>query len=293
MKKIQPLPSLMICLTGYLLSFLLVISLFKSFTISNNILITTFVLDLIATFVIFLLSMAFNNSSFYDPYWSLAPLPIFLTWSAQTATPDINIFRQWIIIILVFAWSFRLTYNWIRRWKGMADEDWRYAMFRSESRLAYWLVSFFGFHVFPTIIVFIGCLSAYPAMCLSSQPLGTFDVIASLICLVGITIESIADRQLKDFQKTASNKSFLSYGLWKYSRHPNYFGEIVWWTGLFVFSAHFMPFKWYTLAGPVAMIIMFTLISIPMMDKRMMTRKPGYADYAKKTSALLPWPWKI
>jgi steroid 5-alpha reductase family enzyme len=121
------------------------------------------------------------------------------------------------------------------------------------------------------------------------QSLNINDTMALIISLTGIAIETFADRQLKDFLRNHRDKPFLSGGLWKYSRHPNYFGEILFWTGLFAFSLPVRPFIWYTVAGPVAMILMFSLISVPMMDKRMRERKPGYTEYSKRTSALVPW----
>jgi steroid 5-alpha reductase family enzyme len=190
---------------------------------------------------------------------------------------------------LVLLWSLRLTFNWARRWKGLGDEDWRYAGFRSFPRPVYWLISLAGFHLFPTLIVFAGCLSAYPALCKLSQPPGITDGIAGIICFSGIAIEAIADRQLMQYLRNKRGIPFLSTGLWKYSRHPNYFGEILFWAGIFAFSLPMKPFPWYTLSGPLGMILMFSFISIPIMNKRMLERKPGYDGYANKTSALVPW----
>jgi steroid 5-alpha reductase family enzyme len=289
MKKITRFPSLVICLLGYLFSLISVFLLWHWIGNSFNLLTATFLFNLAATFMIFLFSIAFNNSSFYDPYWSIAPVVIILTWYNHAGIPDLNTLRQWLIIALVVLWSFRLTFNWVQRWKGLDDEDWRYAGFRSYPKPVYWLFSFAGFHLFPTFIVFAGCLSVYPAMCSFSKPLAVTDALGFLVSLAGITIETMADSQLKDFLKK-KDKPFLSAGLWKFSRHPNYFGEILFWTGLFAFSLQAKPFAWFALAGPIGMILLFSFISVPMMDKRMKERKPGYAEYARKTSALIPWP---
>lgn len=288
MKKITRFPSLLICLSGYLFSFIAVLFLYKLTGRPRDMLAATFVYDLAATFLIFLFSVAFDNSSFYDPYWSLAPFPILLVWYNHTGIHEGNPDRQWLIMALVLLWALRLTFNWARRWKGLGDEDWRYAGFRSFSRPVYWLISLAGFHLFPTLVVFAGCLSVYPAMCRLSQPASVTDGIAFLISLSGFAIETIADKQLSVYLRKKPEKPFLSEGLWKYSRHPNYFGEILFWTGLFVFSLQTRPFAWYTLAGPAGMILMFMLISAPMMDKRMKERKPGYAEYARKTGSIIP-----
>jgi steroid 5-alpha reductase family enzyme len=281
---------LLICLSGYLAAFVATIVLYHFTGKTRDLLTTTFIYNLTATFLIFLCSICFNNSSFYDPYWSVAPVVIILFWYSHAGTSVVNTDRQWLVMALVIIWSFRLTFNWVRRWKGLGDEDWRYAGFRSYPKPVYWLISFTGFHLFPTLIVFTGCLSVYPALCCLSQPLTITDALAFIFSLAGIIIETISDHQLKDFLRNKGDKHFLSTGLWKYSRHPNYFGEILFWSGLFAFSLQTRPFAWYTIAGPAGMILMFSLISIPMMDKRMTERKPGYAEYAKKTSALIPWP---
>ncbi len=157
------------------------------------------------------------------------------------------------------------------------------------STTKYWIISFFGFHLFPTLIVFAGCLSIYPAMCLISKRIGITDFAAICITLSGIMIEWIADRQLSMFKKNNTQKAFLTSGLWKYSRHPNYFGEITFWTGLFIFSFSGEHFYWFTLPGPLFIILMFTYISAPMMDNRMIKKYPGYELYMKNTSPIILW----
>jgi steroid 5-alpha reductase family enzyme len=269
--------------------FALFILSFILFYKNTNFLLLTFLLDVSATILIFFASTKFNNSSMYDPYWSLAPVPILLCWYIAS---DLSIAfngRQYLIITITLLWSVRLTYNWIRRWKGLNDEDWRYSAFRKYSIVKYWIISFFGFHLFPTLIVFFGCLSIYPAMCLISEPIGITDLAGICISLCGIIIEWIADKQLSVFKKHKTGKVFLSSGLWKYLRHPNYLGEITFWSGLFVFSLSGNQFYWYTLPGPIFMILMFTIISAPMMDKRMLAQYPGYKLYMKNTFSVFPW----
>jgi len=231
--------------------------------------------------------MDFNHSRFYDPYWSVAPIPIIMYWAWLVGEDSGNHIRQILIISLLFIWSVRLTVNWINRWRGMQDEDWRYADFRKKFKGLYWLISFLGIHFFPTLIVFLGLLAIYPALVLSNSPPGIMDVIAFLVTLTAIAIETISDKQLHAYLKLETRKPFLNKGLWRLSRHPNYFGEVLFWIGLFLFSLGLEPFYWWTLAGPLGMILLFTFISIPMMDKRMLARKEGYADYMKKTSGLL------
>ena len=256
-------------------------------------LIAAAILDGVATVFIFGISVVFNNSSFYDPYWSVAPVPIILYWIGRTDPGQVNLLRQYLILGLVIIWAVRLTWNWIRRWDGFGDEDWRYAGIREKFRNLYWIISFFGFHLFPTIIVFLGMTSVYPAITMTPAPITVIDLIAGIITIHAVILETAADQQLRRFIKSNPLPgTFLQNGIWKYSRHPNYLGEVSFWVGLFIFSLGSHPFQWWYLAGPVVMILLFRFISVPMIDARMSGRKIDYKIYMAKTSAIFLWPPK-
>src|SRR5215510_7429987 len=110
--------------------------------------------DAAATVVVFGFSVLFDNSSVYDPYWSVAPMVIApsLSCASASAVPPL---RKVLVLVLVLAWGARLTYNWGRNWRGFSHEDWRYVEYRKPGR-PYWLVSFLGFHLLPTIWVYLG-----------------------------------------------------------------------------------------------------------------------------------------
>jgi steroid 5-alpha reductase family enzyme len=279
---------LIICILAYITA-IFVCYLFGSVFYGNNIILHAFILNILATVTIFLVSMLVNNSSMYDPYWSLAPPAVFLYW-IFTGNPDEgDIIRQSLIICIVLLWSVRLTWNWIRRWNGIIDEDWRYRNFRKQYPSSYWFVSFIGIHLFPTLIVFLACISVYPALMIISSPLNIIDFIAGSVALAGIIIETISDQQLRRHLKKGREAPFLSEGLWKYSRHPNYFGEVLFWIGLFIFSLSSDTLIWWILPGPVVILLLFLFISVPMTDKRMLQRRRGYREYYKRTSGLIPW----
>ncbi len=249
---------------------------------------TAFCADAAATVVIFIFSMALNNSSMYDPYWSAAPLFIALFWALGREGGYFSL-RGLVVMLLVAAWGMRLTYNWYRQWKGLVHEDWRYADFRKKTGPLYWPVSFLGIHFFPTVMVFLGCLSMFPVMSSGSAETWFLDGAAFVVTAGAIIIETIADKQLNRF--VSSNppaEAILSSGLWAYSRHPNYFGEILFWWGLFLFAIAADGFLWWTLIGPLAITIMFITVSIPMMEKRMLSRRPHYEERRKKVSMLIP-----
>lgn len=253
--------------------------------------------DLAATIVVFGFSVAFDNSSFYDPYWSVAPVGIVAYWLVLGRLQGVSLLQPILIATLVSAWSIRLTYNWARHWRGIDHEDWRYADYRDKVGRWYWPVSFGGFHLMPTVVVFLGCLPLYPALtspgmaAQTASPLSAgLTAAAALITALAIWTEARADRELADFVKTKKEPGeTLRTGLWAYSRHPNYFGEVLFWWGLYLFGLAADPSYWWTVAGPLSITLLFVFISIPLIDERMLERHPGYAEHKEKVSAIVPW----
>jgi steroid 5-alpha reductase family enzyme len=242
----------------------------------------------VSVVAIFVFSRAFSNSSFFDAWWMVAPVTV-LPWFIKGSGNDV---REMIIAALVTAWAVRLTWNWIRGWRGLSQEDWRYLEMKKSSGRWYWLVSFTGIHAFPGFLVWLGSLSIVVAMP-SRENLWWLDFVAIAVTASAIAIEAIADQQLHRFAQSSPPKgATCDVGLWKYSRHPNYFGEIGFWTGLFVFAlAADLENGWYAIAGPLAMLGLFVFGTIPMMEKRQMERRPeAYAAYKKRVSMLVPLP---
>ncbi len=246
--------------------------------------------DLAATLVIFGYSYAYDNSSFYDPYWSVAPPLLALAWATHASAAGADSMRQVVVILLVALWALRLTWNWLRGWQGLQHEDWRYVDLRAKTGGAYWLVSFLGLHVFPTIVVLLGCLPLYAAVTAGGRPFGWLDVLAAAVTLGAVAIEATADEQLRAFRRRPdAAERTLSTGLWAWSRHPNYFGETSFWWGLCLFGLAAHP-AWWTAAGAVAITLMFVFVSIPMIDQRMLARRPDYAARMQTVPALVPRP---
>ncbi len=251
-------------------------------------LVTVLVADLAATLVIFVSSRLVNNSSMYDAYWSVAP-PVIVVYFLAVAEPGADGLRQALVVILVWAWAIRLTANWARGWPGLDHEDWRYVDIRTNGR-PYWIQSLFGLHLFPTIQVYLGCLALYPAVSVGSDGFGVLDVLAVVVTGGAVLIELIADEQLRAFNRTKQPGDICRVGLWAWSRHPNYFGELSFWWGLWLFALAADPSWWWTIIGPLAMTAMFVFASIPMIDKRGVERRPGYEEHMRQTSTIVPLP---
>ena len=290
-RKSNKRTGLLIILLAYVTAGIMVWLVYDAISIFHPLLVV-FTLDILATLVIFLFSLMFNNSSLYDPYWSIVPPVVMLFWVFNAQTLGALTLMQILILSTVIFWSLRLTLNWLTRWRGIKDEDWRYTAFRFKYQEYYWIVSLTGIHMFPTLVVFLGCLSVFPALVLHEGTMGLMEWIAITVLVAGVMIETIADLQLRRFNREESKSDFQNSGLWKYSRHPNYLGEVLFWIGLFLFSTGMEDFYWWILPGPIFMILMFYAISIPMIDKRMLRRRTGYRDYIKRTSALIPLPPK-
>ena len=249
---------------------------------------SVFVADCAATLAVFAASVAFANASLYDPYWSVAPPVIGLYWaSAPLGTAAVPA-RQWLVLALVFAWGIRLTANWARGWPGLHHQDWRYDMLRETASAPYWLVNLTGIHFFPTLIVFVGCLPLYAALAVGARPLGFLDGVAFAVTAGAIALEGIADEQLRAFNRAKQPGDICTAGLWGWSRHPNYLGEMGFWWGLWLFGVAAAPAWYWSAIGPLAITVMFVAASIPMLEKRSHERRPGYAEHAARVPALLP-----
>ena len=260
------------------------------FNLPYGILLNTFIADLVAMLVIFAFSRFYKNSSFYDAFWSVIPPAIALYWVFYHSAQDINMTRAYIVTGLIIWWAIRLTLNWASHWHGLTEEDWRYQPIRDQAGKHELFADFGATHFFPTLIVFAALLPVYAVTNLSSAPLGILDWIALIVTAGAILIETIADLQLHKFNATKKSGDYINTGLWKYSRHPNYFGELGFWVGLTLFGLAAWPKGWWWIVpGALAMALMFMLASIPMMDERSLASRTGYADHIKKTSALIPW----
>ncbi len=245
--------------------------------------------DAAATLVVFAFSAACNNSSVYDPYWSVAPMALAPGVWLGLGTPGASTARQTLVTALVLAWGARLTWNWARGWEGLGHEDFRYVDLRKTTGRAYWLVSLLGLHFMPTVSVYLGCLSLFPALATGTRPLGPLDGAGLVVTAGAIALEARADDELRAFRRTNTIKGkILDTGVWSYCRHPNYLGEIGFWWGLFLFAMAADPDAWWAGVGALWITSLFTFISIPLMDKRSLGRRPGYAEHMKRIPALLP-----
>lgn len=242
-----------------------------------------------ATGVTYAATLLTDNGSVFDAWWSALP-PVAALWFQSLAPGEGATPRQVAVHAVVWFWAVRLTANWARGWQGLGHEDWRYADLTAKAPLPRWAVQLLAVQGFPTSMVTIGCLALYPALALGDGAMRALDWCALGVGLASVALELAADEQMHAFALTKRPGDLMDRGLWRLSRHPNYLGEIGFWTSLFLFAVSARADYAWTAIGPVAMTAMFVLASIPMLDARSRERRPGYAAYALRTPALIPWP---
>ena len=256
--------------------------------------------DIAATVAIFIFSRLYKNSSFYDAYWSVVPPLIALYWAIEATAIEATAIeatavavdgtRAWLVIVLVWLWGIRLTVNWATYWPGLEHEDWRYGPIKTNAGKWNALADFSAIHLFPTVIVFVACLPIYAAVAMDARPLNWLDYVAAAVTALAIIIELLSDIQLHRFLAHRKEGEIMKTGLWAYSRHPNYFGEWLFWAGLALFGIAAVPSAWWwVLPGSVAMLVMFLVASIPMIDKRSVERRPEYEAHMARVSGFVPW----
>ncbi|MBR0294471.1 MAG: DUF1295 domain-containing protein [Bacilli bacterium] len=266
------------------ISFYLILDKFTSMSDIFKVLLS----DILSTIIVYISSLIFKTSSMYDPYWSIQSFVIFLSLliKYQGFNPS-NI----IILFVLGIYSIRLTGNFIIGFDSLSYVDWRYRMLKERSEKAFQLINFFGIMMFPTIVVF---LMSIPLIYMAKIeiPLYLAIIFASLM-IIAILLELISDTQMKRFINNRESKSDVTRsGLWNYSRHPNYLGEITFWFMIAIPLLIFDITLWWTILGAIINLLMFLFISIPMEEKHFKEYKPDYQNYKKEVSMLLILPHK-
>ncbi len=277
--------SQLVCIIIYLISFYVS---FKILPVTiTNVWLTITIWHIYATLFIYIFSVLLKNSSLYDPFWSVAPVPIAIYLATQFEN---SLSVRLIVLIPIIFWALRLTRNWLISWRGFEHEDFRYIDLKNTTKIKSEINNLFGIHIFPTLIVNLGLL---PLLFIFTNKINiSFSlVLASIFTFCAVILETVADEQMRKFRSDISNKGkTMKYKLWKYSRHPNYLGEILFWFGICFMglSSGFAPI--WTLICPITMLALFVFVSCPMMDNRSLINRSDYKEYMEKTSSLILLP---
>lgn len=236
--------------------------------------------------LVFVIATLITDNSIVDIAWGIGFILVSGFVLLQTALFET---RHIILFTLIAIWGLRLSYHIGSRHKG---EDWRYAKWRSE-----WTYvktrSFFQVFMFQGFFMLIVSSAALFTLSRTGPGLMLLDIIGIVIWIIGFMLEAIADSQVADFIKNRKSEDnrICKEGLWKYSRHPNYFGEATMWWGIFViaFSA---TGNWWLIISPITITFLVRYISgVPMMEQKYKGNKE-FEAYAKVTSPFIPLPNK-
>jgi steroid 5-alpha reductase family enzyme len=238
--------------------------------------------------LLWLLSLALRNSSIVDIFWGTGF--VIVSWVAYAVGHDGDPARKLLLAGLVSLWGLRLSLYILWRNRGK-PEDFRYAQWRRENGTSWWWISFFKVFVLQGVLLWI--ISA-PLVATQVSPtpgrLGVLETLGVLIWAIGFFFEATGDWQLARFKADPANRGrLMDQGVWRYTRHPNYFGDAAQWWGFYLFAA---ATGWgaLTVFSPLLMTFLLVRVSgVGLLEKTLRDRKPGYREYMERTSAFIPW----
>lgn len=245
----------------------------------------TLLISVVVGFVGWLQSLKTNIVSGVDTLWSLMFLLITLACFINVGLVS---GRPLLVLVLISIWAIRLSLYIAIRSKG-EGEDHRYETIRQNNQPGFRFKSLYIVFGFQALLAWFIALPLAVAVD-GSSPLGWLDALALVVWLSGMFFEVVGDGQLRNFRQNPANQGrVLDTGLWKFTRHPNYFGECLIWWGYFLLAV--AAGGWWTILSPTLMTFLLLRVSgVTLLEKDISNRRPDYVDYIKKTNAFLPGP---
>ena len=237
--------------------------------------------------ILYLISLILKNSSIIDIFWGSGF--VIIAWINFFKTMESVGPRDWLILILVTIWGLRLSAYVLWRNAGKG-EDFRYAKWRREAGKKWWWLSYFQVFLLQGLIMWVLAAPITAAQLPSAEDsLTILDYVGVVVWGIGFVFEVIGDAQLAKFKsKRESRSQLLRTGLWRYTRHPNYFGDAVQWWGFYFLAL--ASGSWWTILSPLWMTHLLVNVSgVAMLERTLAKNKPEYADYVQKTNAFFPW----
>ena len=252
-----------------------------------SILLTNALVLLVCILFLWLLSVKLKDASIVDIFWGLGF--VIVAW-VSFALSEGHAPRCWLLCTLVTVWGVRLAWHLWQRNHGKG-EDYRYQSMRKRVGPSFWWSSLFIVFGLQGLLIWLISLPLQLAQA-DARPfeLTWLDYLGLLVWLVGFAFEALGDDQLKRFKADASNKGkVMDQGLWRYTRHPNYFGDALLWWGLWLIALN-TPYGLMTIFSPFLMTLLLLKISgVSLLEKTLTKSKPGYESYMRHTNAFLPW----
>ncbi len=232
-------------------------------------------------------SLPIRKTSIADILWG--PGFVLANWVYFASTPIGHTARHWLISLLVTVWGLRLSLHILWRNWGK-PEDLRYARWRHEHGTRWWWYSYFQTFLLQGMLIWIISAPLLVAhLGVHSSGLTTLDVLGAMLWGIGFFFESVGDLQLARFRANPANRDrVLDQGLWRYTRHPNYFGDAVQWWGYYLIAA--ASGGWWTVFSPLLMTVLLLRVSgVALLERTLQETKPRYKEYVRSTSSFFPW----
>lgn len=236
-------------------------------------------------FTLWLASLRLKDASIVDIFWGAGF--VLAAWVYFSLTPEGYLPRKLLLAGLVSVWGLRLALHIARRNLGKG-EDYRYQNWRRQHGASWWYISFFQVFLLQGALMWLISLPLLAAQ-LGTGSFNWLDGLGLLVWLVGFIFETVGDWQLTRFRANPANRGKLfTGGLWRYTRHPNYFGDAAVWWGLALLAL--AAGGWWALLSPVIMTTLLVRVSgASLLEEKLRVSKPGYAEYVAATSGFLPW----
>jgi len=238
--------------------------------------------------IVFLLSQLLRRLDSIDAAWGVAFIVVAIG-SFVLRDRQLGFTTPMVVTVLVSIWGLRLTYHIIRR-LVRSSEDTRSAVYRKQWGKFVILRSFLQIYMVQAVLVIVASMAVIHINLFSDGDLSGWTFVGFAIWLVGFGFEAIGDAQLQNHIATG-RKGLLTTGLWRYTRHPNYFGEATMWWGIFTLALG-TPYGWLAIITPAIMTYLLLFVSGVPLTERLMANKPGWKQYAARTSKFLPLPPK-
>lgn len=232
-------------------------------------------------------SLVLHNASIVDIVWGAGF--VLVAWTVRAAV-DGNDARQWLLVALASVWGLRLAGYLFWRNHGNG-EDFRYRAMRKRYGDRFGVISLVTVFGLQGVIMWTVSLPLQLGQVPTTPDLGALAAIGVVVWLVGITFESVGDAQLARFKADPANQGkVMDRGLWRYTRHPNYFGDACVWWGLALIAAESGSGAWGIVGAVVMTVFLRNVSGVTLLEKSLHRRREGYADYVERTSPFLPRP---
>jgi steroid 5-alpha reductase family enzyme len=240
--------------------------------------------------LVWIISVAIKNASIVDIVWGLGFVVV--AWTVRLTTDAGNDARQWLLVAMTTVWGLRLAIYLFVRNHGNG-EDYRYRAMRKHFGERFWLISLYSVFGLQGLMMFVVSLPVQLGQADPTPTVGVVAIIGIALWVVGMFFEAVGDAQLAAFKRDPANAAtVMNRGLWRYTRHPNYFGDACVWWGIGLVAAETGSGAWGLIGSAVMTFLLRRVSGVTMLEKTIGRRRAGYAEYMSTTSPFIPRPPK-